>query len=338
MDLILRSRHSPTLKFSRFRTPTSALLSSLLLLVIVIMAGCGKPPSEPLRIVSSPWPGYEPLYLARDLGYLDKTDVRLIELPSSNITLEAFSNGSADIATLTLDETLTLLAQDRKVRILAIMDISNGGDAVMAKPEIKTLADMKNKRVAIVNIPLGIYMLRRTLESAGLNSEDVTVIAIPEDKHQKAYLRDEIDVAITFEPFKTHLAEEGAHTLFDSSQIPNEIFDLLLVREDAYNSRREELCKLINVWYQTLDYINEHPEDSARRMGKRLGMDPDSYLLAMQGLILPNRMENSHLLGGPSPGLLAPAKRLEEIMQHEKMLPRSVDVSSAIDPHFQNCL
>jgi len=69
-------------------------------------------------IVSSPWAGYEPLYLARDLGYLKDPSVRITELPSSNLNMQAFVNGSADVSTLTLDETLTLLAKGRKLRIL----------------------------------------------------------------------------------------------------------------------------------------------------------------------------------------------------------------------------
>jgi NitT/TauT family transport system substrate-binding protein len=106
---------------------------AVILLLTVSLVGC-KPDAEPLRIVSSPWPGYEPLYMTRDLGYLNEKQVVLNELPSSNITYEAFSNGSADIATLTLDETLTLIAQGKKVRVLAVLDVSNGADAVMIKP------------------------------------------------------------------------------------------------------------------------------------------------------------------------------------------------------------
>src|SRR5512135_2890896 len=93
-----------------------------LLAIAACLAGC-QPPAEPLRIVSSPWPGYEPLYLARDLGYLKETSVRITELPSSNLNMEAFSNGSTDLSTLTLDETLTLLAKGQKLRILLVMDI-----------------------------------------------------------------------------------------------------------------------------------------------------------------------------------------------------------------------
>jgi NitT/TauT family transport system substrate-binding protein len=314
------------------------VVKGFLLVMVLGLVSCSKPPAKPLRIVSSPWPGYESLYLARDLGYFDQADVRLIELPSSNTTLEAFSNGSADIATLTLDETLTLLSRGRHVRILGVMDISNGADAVMARPEIETLADLKGKRVTIVNIPLGVYMLNRTLAAAGLSASDVTILTLPEDKHEKAYLAGKTDVAITFEPFKTRLADAGAHVLFDSSRIPNEIFDLLIVNEDTYVNRRTELCKLVQQWNRALEYMDENPTKAASRMAKRLDMEPDAFLESLKGMVLPSREENVRLLGGKSPAILPPAKRLEEIMRNEHMLPAAVDISSAIDPQFQECL
>ena len=313
------------------------LFVAVLLLVGASLSGCA-PPSEPLRIVSSPWPGYEPLYLARDLGYLDNRSVRLNEMPSSNITWEAFNNGSADIATLTLDETLSLLDQGRKLRIMAVMDISNGADVVMARPGIDSLPEIKGKRIGIVNIPLGVFMLARTLERAGLTSADVTVLQIPEDKHEKAYRNGQIDVAITFEPFKTHLANAGARVLFDSSQIPDEIFDLLLVREDVYNSRRDEVCEVTRQWFLTQDYIRNNREQAYNHMGKRLNTDGATFALMLEGLKVPDRSESRHLLGGETPAILEPARRLAKIMLNENLIRNPVDPSAVIAPELQGCM
>lgn len=302
-----------------------------------VLAGC-EPPREPLRIVSSPWPGYEPLYLARDLGYLDPSSVRLNELPSANITLEAFSNGSAEIATLTLDETLSLLDEGKKLRILLVLDSSNGADAVMARPAIKTLADLKGKRIAMENITLGVYMLNRTLDAAGLRHGDVTVIPMPEDKHEKAYRQDKIDAAVTMEPYKTLLAEAGAHAVFDSSRIPNEIFDVMVVREDVYYARREELCGIVRQWFRALDYVRENPEEAAARMGKRLGMQLDTFKTMTGGLIQPSRDDNRRLLGGSKPDLLGSAQRLAAVMQREQLTKGLVDATLSVDPGFQSCV
>lgn len=308
------------------------------LVVLALVAGCSPPPSEPLRIVSSPWPGYEPLYLARDLGYLKESAVRISELPSSNINFEAFKNGSGDVATLTLDEVVTLLAEGRKLRLLLVMDISNGADAVVANSNIKSLAELKGKRLGMENIPLGVYMLNRMLEAARLDAADVKVLPLPEDKHENAYRQGRIDAAITMEPYKTKLIRAGGHVLFDSSQIPNEIFDLVVVREDVYQARRDDLCHLVQQWFRTLDYIEANPEDAATRMGKRLGIDAATFRASMDGLAVPDRKENQRLLGGDSPALLVPAMRLTEIMQRERMITGPVDIAAAIDPGFAACL
>jgi len=308
------------------------------MLSLVSLSGC-QPAPAPLRIASSPWPGYEPIYLARDLGYLDEHKFIVNELPSSNITFESFTNGSVDIATLTLDETLTLLSQGRKLRILAVMDVSNGADAVMARPNIKKLSDLKDKRVAIVNIPLGVFMLSRTLEAAGLHANDVSVIPMPEDSHEKAYLQNKIDVAVTFEPFKTKLAKAGAHVLFDSSKIPNEIFDLLVVNEETYQNRSEDLCELTKQWFRTLDYIKANTKDAHAHMSKRLGMDSSLYQAMMDGLKVPDTQENLRLIGSHQPAIAQPAERLAQMMLDADLIVAPAVPSVAMAPDFlTSCL
>lgn len=309
----------------------------LLIVLILILGACGETPQSALRIASSPWPGYEPLYLARDLGYLNEEEVHLFELPSSNITMESFRNRSTDVATLTLDETLELLHDGTKLRILLIMDISHGGDAVLARPDIKKLSDIKGKRISIVNIPLGLYMLNRLLDKAGVDRKDVTVFSMSENKQVKFYKEGKADVVITFEPIKTKLQEAGAHVIFDSSMIPNEIFDLLVVHEDVYQSRKKQLCGVVAKWFDVLGYMKTNRSDAAKRITNRLGLGIDDYDSLLDGIILPDSETNRKLLGGEKPGLLEPAARLSKIMQYEKQLSRSVNVDDAIDRGFSDC-
>lgn len=318
---------------SRFFIFVKAILISLFFLI----SSCSEVPQEPLRIASSPWPGYEPLYLARDLGYLDNKKYNLFELPSSDITMESFRNRSTDLATLTLDETLELLHDGTKLRILLALDISIGGDAVLVGPEITQLSQLKGKRISIVNIPLGIYMLNRLLDKAGLQRSDVSVFPMSESKQAKFYLDGKADAVITFEPTKTILKEAGAHVIFDSSMIPNEIFDLLLVHEDVYLQRRNEICELTKIWFKTLNYMNEQPDDAAYRVTQRLGVDISDYAGMMAGIKQPDKKDNFSLLGGNLPGLYKPANRLQKIMISEKQLNHSVDISSAIDSSFAAC-
>ena len=308
------------------------------LLMILSLAGCAPTPTEPLRVASSPWPGYEPLYMARDLGYFDKGRVNYFELPSADITLEAFRNRSADVATLTLDEVLDLLRGGAKLRIIAVIDSSNGADAAMATPAVKSLADLKGKRVAIENIPLGVYMLSRMLEAAGIRREDVQIITLAENKHEQFYLQGKADVLVTMEPIKSQLAALGAHPIFDSSRIPNEILYLLVVHEDVFQNRRGEVCQFARQWFRALDYMHAQPEDAHARMGKRLGKTGPEFRAMLDGLVLPSLADNLRLLGGPAPEILVPARRLNEVMVREKQLPGSIDIAPSLDPAIQSCI
>lgn len=307
------------------------------LIVSSVLVSCNDAPRDPLRIASSPWPGYEPLYLARDLDYLKEEKVNLFELPSSDINMESFRNHSADLSTLTLDETLHLLNGGTKLRIVAVMDISHGGDAVLAHPSIKTLSDIKGKRISIMNITLGLYMLKRLLDKAGVDRKDVTVFPMSENKQVDFYKQGKADVVITFDPIKTRLKKLGANVIFDSRQIPNEIFDLLLVHEDVYLKRRDDVCQVTNAWFKALDYLKEKPKDAALRMSKRLRVKPEEIPAMLEGIILPTREENKKILGGEMPSILEPAHKLSEVLVEEKMIKGMVDASVAIDTSFASC-
>jgi NitT/TauT family transport system substrate-binding protein len=311
---------------------------AVLALAAAVLAGCSKAPSEPLRVASSPWPGYEPLYMARDLGYFGKAAVNLFELPSADITLESFRNRSADVATLTLDEVLELLRGGAKVRLLAVLDTSNGADAAMATPAVRSLADLKGRRVAIVNIPLGVYMLGRMLDAAHLRREDVQVITLSESKHEQLYRKGGADVIVTMEPVKGQLAALGAHAIFDSSRIPGEIVDLLVVHEDVFMQRREEVCDVVRQWFRALDHLKAQPDDALARMGKRLGKSPPEMRKMLEGLVLPSLDDNLKMLGGSSPAILAPARLLNEVMVREKQLPARVDIAPSLDPAIESCI
>ncbi|MDO8351688.1 MAG: ABC transporter substrate-binding protein [Gallionella sp.] len=311
---------------------------SVALLVMSMLSSCGKAPSEPLRIASSPWPGYEPVYLARDIGYLPREKANIFELPSSDITLESFRNRSADLATLTLDETLELLAGGVKLRILFVMDGSNGGDAVMASPNVKTLADLKGKRVVITNIPLGVYMLSRTLNAAKLTREDVQLISSSESRHAEMYKQGRADVFVSYEPFKSQLAALGAHVIFDSSQIPDEIFDLMVVHEDVFQARRQEVCNVAHQWFRVLEYTKQSPEEATRRIAERLGVSGQEYQAMLSGLSIPTQQENLRLLGGKEPALVAPANNLVQVMMQEGQLKHRVDIRQALDADIEACI
>jgi len=69
-----------------------------LVLFLLLLSGCNHAPGTPMRLGTNVWPGYEPLYLAREFGYIDREDVQLVELNSATQVMRAFRNGALEAA------------------------------------------------------------------------------------------------------------------------------------------------------------------------------------------------------------------------------------------------
>lgn len=302
------------------------------LCLIAVFTGCERRVVQPLRVGTNVWPGYEPLYLARSLGYIQKDHIQLVELTSTTEVIRAFRNGAIEVAALTLDEALFVAQYDSSVRIVLVMDISNGADAVIGKGAIKTLADLKDKRIGVETTALGAYMLTRLLEKAGLKREDVKIISLSVGEHEEAFAKDKIDAVITFEPVRSRLLASGANKLFDSSQIPGEIVDVLVVGENCRQGYAISILKeLVQGWFRALDYLKTNPREAADRMRGRLRLPVDDILASYQLLELPSKVRNSELLTGPKPFLLNVAEKLAAKMMDDGLLDNKPDVGLLFD-------
>ena len=300
------------------------------LLTAISITGCTQEHTTPLHIATNVWPGYEPLYLARSLGYYNESTIRFHEMTTSSDVLKAFRNRAIDVAALTLDEALLLLQDGINVKIVFVTDISNGADVIVARPAIKGIRDLKGKRVGVESLALGAYVLSRALSKAGLTPGDVTIVPLSVQEHEQAYTAGKIDAVVTFEPAKTKIIAQGGRCIFDSSEIPNEIIDVIVVRTDLLTSKSGQLKALEEGWFRALDYLKNNPADAAQRMGRREGITAVEFTDALKNLNIPDKNENKRLLSGE---LLTPAKRLADVMLREKLLSRPVDPTLFLNRH-----
>jgi NitT/TauT family transport system substrate-binding protein len=286
----------------------------LLLIGVFALANCSRQATEPLRIGTNVWPGYEPLYLARELGYYDDDPVHLVEYSAATEVIRAFRNGAIDAAALTLDEVLLLAQHGLQPRIVLIMDFSHGGDAVISQPDIESLSDIKSRKVGVEDSALGAFMLQRTLDQIGLDYSEVNVVPLAVDRHERAFMERQVDAVVTFEPVRSKLILEGGRELFNSAQIPGEIVDVLVVSERYAEKYPHMISSLLKGWFQALDYMKQEPEQSAGIMALREGLTAAQFQAALETLHIPSLEENRRHLEGATPGLLTTAERLQAVM------------------------
>lgn len=296
---------------------------------------CVRSPQPMLRIATNVWPGYEMLYLARSLDLYQDAPIRLVEMPSASQSLHAIRNGIVEAAALTLDEALNLM-QDPSLdlRVILVMDVSNGADALLGRGDLVEVQQLRGKRVGVENTATGAVVLDAALERAGLHAEDIVIVPKTVNDHLAAWKNQEIDALITFEPVRSSLLAEGAHELFNSSQIPGRILDVLLVRADAIEAHRASLKKLVGAYFAAQDYLRQQPDDAAKRMAPRLAVSPQEVLAMFKGLGLPDLSENRRWLAAPAPALHKVATDLAALMRRHDLLQTDVKTDFLAESGF----
>ncbi len=306
-------------------------LFAILITVAISCIACTPEPAPILRIGTFNWTGYEPLWLAQELGYTPESSIRLVEFYSATQVIQAYQNGAIDAATLTLDEVLLLASYKQEPQIVLALDFSNGADVILAKPEFKSLVDLKGRRIGVENTALGAYMLHRALHSVALAPTDVQIVSLPINEHAQAYKENLVDAVVTFPPMVVALLAAGAHKVFDSSQIPGEIMDVLVVRKEYLKKHTDVLPVLITGWFRTLEYLRQHPDDAAQRMAKREKISTQDFMLSLKGLQYTGVEENRALFSNQAQHLKARIKSLEAMMLSQHLLSKPINPIALID-------
>lgn len=295
-------------------------------LTSIFLLGCSAAPQESLIIGTNSWPGYECLHLARDLGYYEKEPIKIVRYPSSTEVMFAWRKGEINGAALTMDEVFLLKELGFHPEVTLIMDFSNGGDVILSREGLKEMSDLKGKRVGAEATALGAYMLSRALGEAGMGIHEITLMHMPVSEHEEAFEQGLVDAVVTFEPTRSRLLKAGAGVLFDSSQLPGEIVDVLAVNRDALKIGDTILACLLKGWFQAVDYLKKNPEEAARFLASREGLTPEQFLSSLQGLHILDLRENQAIFGEEKSSFQKKMNRLSVVMLENGLLKSPIEV------------
>ncbi|MEQ1601649.1 MAG: ABC transporter substrate-binding protein [Methylophilaceae bacterium] len=305
------------------------------LLLTSSISACAWRFNKPITIAAHVWPGYEPMFLAQRENWLDTQQVRLMQTASATESVQALAAGSIDGAALTLDETLKARAAGIPLSVVLVFNISAGADMLLVNANIKSLADLKGRRIGFEQSSVGELFLAEVLQTAGLEKSEVKLVALTVDQQVESWTHQRIEAVVSYEPVASQLQALGAFKLFDSRLIPNTIVDVLAIRSDILDYRHSSAIRhLINAHFRALEHINQNSQDASYRMATHLGLPADEVLPAFKGLVLPNAANNYRLFAGASPTLLANARHLSNTMVKNALLTQHDRLDGLIRADF----
>lgn len=211
--------------------------------------------------------------------WADKYDIA-IEVVQINDYIESinqYTAGGFDGCTMTNMDALTIpSAGGVDTTALIVGDFSNGNDAVILKDK-SNLADIKGQTVNLVELSVSHYLLARGLESVDLAEKDLTVANTSDADMVAAYTTDDVTAVTTWNPLVSEiLAMPGSNKVFDSSQIPGEIIDTLMVNTETLKANPKFGKALVGAWYEIMATM-KGDEAVREHMGKASGTDLAGY-------------------------------------------------------------
>lgn len=296
------------------------------------LSSCTKPP--PLKISGHKWPGYEILFMARDLGWFAQENLELIDAPSASSTIEALRTGQVQGAMLSLGEAILLCSEGVNLKIILLFDISIGADMVLLRPEISGVEQLRGKTIGYENTATGELMLHEFLQYYQLEKTDVNIVNLTLDKHEQAWRNQELDALITVEPVANKITKTGARVVFGSRQIPDMIFDVLVVTQQAANQYQDTLEQMLRIYFRALHHFRTNPMDASYRLAKRLDMKAEDIVQLYYGLLLPDALANYAYLSERDVRLMSATKKLVSFMQETGVLKNDFRVEAKFTNQF----
>jgi len=209
--------------------------------------------------------GWDPYYYMAKSGILrkwaDKYGINIrVQRFDYAPSLDAFVAKNIDACAMTNMEALDMpAAAGVDTTAILVGDYSNGNDAVIVRQNL-SLAQIPGKQVLLVEKTVSQYLLERAMAMNGLGDQirRVKFVNTSDSDIAAAFLTDASKpVVVTWKPLVSQIVKaKDVKVAFNSSQIPGEILDLLVVRTEVLNrpdGSGQKFAKAIaGAWYEVM--------------------------------------------------------------------------------------
>ena len=234
--------------------------------------------AERCSLAWSHYTGWEPLGFIESTGIAQKWGEKYgvdlsIQLINDYIeSVNLYTAGAFDGVSVTNMDGLTIPAVGGvDTTVLVIGDFSNGNDGILLNgSEAVSVADLKGKEVKLVELSVSHYLLARALDKAGMSERDLSVInASDADLGGLISTSRPGDAFVTWNPILQAVSSTpGVQLIFDSSQIPGEIVDTIMVRTNLGDACKKAIT---GAWYEAMAVMSAGSDNSIELMAEMAG-------------------------------------------------------------------
>ena len=258
--------------------------------------------------------------------FLDKgTAADVLVFDSSPDIKNALVSGQIDLAVMGVPALLAGAAAGQDVRLVA--SSADGGSAIVGRPEIAAVTQLKGKRVGY---PVGSsqeVLLRSTLSQHGIDADrDLTLVNLAFADMANAYASGQIDAFSSAELGPSVAKQNGAHDVVSPYDTPVGKVNIgLATTQRVIDGTADLVQRTVDAHAKAVAFMDAHRDEWARRVVAEFGLDP---------MVATGAIANTWPRSDLAPEYVAQVGALAREMSGLGQLPTQPDMSTLVDDSF----
>ncbi len=278
---------------------------------------------------------YGTLTLLKGRGTLEKrlaeqgVGVKWTEFPAGPVLLEGLNVGSIDFGTV--GEAPPIFAQAAGANLVYVGNepASPASEAIVVPKGsgLRTLADLKGKKIALNKGSNVHYLLLKALEKAGVAYADIQPVFLPPADARAAFERGSVDAWAIWDPFLAAAEKQlGARVLADGKGLVANYQFYLASR--SYAEKNPEILRIVlDEVAKVDDWGRNNPEEVATILSAQTGLGKDVVALAAS--------RYAYGVKPVSVDVIASQQRVADAFSSLKLIPKPIVVKDALLPARQ---
>lgn len=270
-----------------FRLITVMLIASLTAIAIKSCSLNQAAALKPFRVGLNSWAGYQIALYAKDAGLFRKhgLDVEFVKFLNQQDNIRATMRGSQDASFVPVSEVMQVDTSDDKPVVVMVVDVSAGSDGIAAGPDIKSVKDLKGKKVSAKFSTVSHLILLEALQANQMKPEEVEVIDVINERAVNMLKKGEISAATLWEPLMQSTANAvGGKVIFTTADVDSLVIDSLATRSSLVTTKQDELVRFIETWFEAIKAVETKPQEVFASVAKQLGMTTEAFAEDYKGL------------------------------------------------------
>lgn len=312
---------------SKFMTKTVILTS--VVAGAMLISGCGKKEAETVTL-NIGFQKYGILPIVKERGTLEKTlkdqgvNIRWVEFPAGPQLLEGLNVGSVAFGEAGEAPPIFAQAANSNLVYVANQPAAPKAEALIVQKDsnIKTVQDLKGKRVALNKGSNVHYLLLKLLEANKLKLEDIDVVYLPPSDARAAFERGAVDAWVIWDPFFAAAEQQiGARVIATGQNLVSNHQFYLADRKFA-EKNPNILKTVVAELNETTQWVAQNQNEASKLLEKPTGLSFD---------ILKSSISRMGFGVKPiSADVVKEQQYVADAFYQQKLIPNQINIRAAI--------